>query len=665
MPEFDFGGTIVWRPDPAAVAATHLGRFMASHGIGSFAQLLERSGRDPAWFTEAVLRYLDVRFSVPYTQVLDTTRGPAWPNWCVGGSLNITATCLDKHLAGPAGLRPAVIYESEEGQSSSLSYAELAAEVNRAANGLRSLGLGKGDAVGLLMPMTPQIVVALLAVTKIGGVVLPLFSGFGAGAIADRLADGEARLLFTADGMPRRGGLVPLKTVADEAARRVPTLRHMIVHRRMGNPVSIEPGRDHWWHELIDSQPAESQAEPTAAEDPLMIIYTSGTTGRPKGAVHTHCGFPVKAAQDMAFGTDVQPGERMFWITDMGWMMGPWLVFGALILGGAMFLYDGAPDYPGPDRVWRMVERHKLTGLGISPTLVRALAALGEAPVRAHDLSSLRLFGSTGEPWNPEPWRWLFEVPGESVRPIINYSGGTEVSGGILMGNPILPLKPCAFAAPCPGIAADVFDESGKPVRNQVGELVIKAPWIGMTRGFWKDPARYEATYWSRWPGIWVHGDWAAIDGDGMWYILGRSDDTIKVAGKRLGPAEVESVLVAQPEVVEAAAIGVPDPVKGSRVVCFCVLRSGVMPSADLEQALQQRVVRELGKPFAPKAFVFVADLPKTRNAKVMRRMIRAAYMGESPGDTSSLVNPESLEAIAHARGALPPAGPAPLPGER
>jgi len=292
--------------------------------------------------------------------------------------------------------------------------------------------------------------------------------------------------------------------------------------------------------------------------------------------------------------------------------------------------------------------------LGISPTLVRALAALGEAPVRAHDLSSLRLFGSTGEPWNPDPWRWLFEVPGESVRPIINYSGGTEVSGGILMGNPILPLKPCAFSAPCPGIAADVFDESGKPVRNQVGELVIKAPWIGMTRGFWKDPTRYEATYWSRWPGVWVHGDWAAIDGDGMWYILGRSDDTIKVAGKRLGPAEVESVLVAQPEVVEAAAIGVPDPVKGSSVVCFCVLRSGALPSAALEQALRQRVVGELGKPFAPRAFVFVADLPKTRNAKVMRRMIRAAYLGEEPGDTSSLVNPESLEAIAQAR-ILPP----------
>jgi acetyl-CoA synthetase len=348
----------------------------------------------------------------------------------------------------------------------------------------------------------------------------------------------------------------------------------------------------------------------------------------------------------MAFGTDVQPGQPVFWLTDMGWMMGPWLVFGSLLLGATMLLFDGAPDYPGPDRLWGMVERHRLAALGLSPTLVRALAPLGEAPVRKHDLSSLRLFASTGEPWNPEPWRWLFEVPGESRRPIINYSGGTEISGGILMGNPLLPLKPCAFSAPCPGIAADVFDEAGRPVRGRVGELVIKGPWIGMTRGFWKDPERYETTYWGRWPGVWVHGDWAAIDGDGMWYILGRSDDTIKVGGKRLGPTEVESILVEQPEVIEAAAVSVPDAMKGSVVVCFCVLRPGASPIADLEQAMRQRVVEELGKPLAPKTFLFVPDLPKTRNAKVMRRVIRAAYLGEDLGDISSLVNPESLEAI-------------------
>jgi acetyl-CoA synthetase len=381
-----------------------------------------------------------------------------------------------------------------------------------------------------------------------------------------------------------------------------------------------------------------------------MVIYTSGTTGRPKGAVHTHAGFPVKAAQDMAFGTDVHPGDIIYWMTDMGWMMGPWLVFGSLILGGTFLIYDGAPDYPGPDRLWSMVERHKISTLGLSPTLVRALIPHGEAPFKDHDLSSLRFFASTGEPWNPDPWLWLFEKAGGGKRPIINYSGGTEISGGIVMGNPILPLKPCAFSAPCPGIAADVFDEHGNSVRNQVGELVIKAPWIGMTRGFWKDPERYEETYWARWPGIWVHGDFAAVDADGMWYILGRSDDTIKVAGKRLGPAEVESVLVSHPAVMEAAAIGVPDPIKGNAVVVFCVLGPQDSPSEALRAEFKELVVASLGKPLAPREVLFVSDLPKTRNAKVMRRMIRAAYLGEEPGDTSSLVNPEAVEEIGRAR---------------
>jgi acetyl-CoA synthetase len=338
-------------------------------------------------------------------------------------------------------------------------------------------------------------------------------------------------------------------------------------------------GRDHWWHDLVTPQPDSASTEVTSAEDPLMVIYTSGTTGKPKGAQHTHCGFPVKAAQDMAFGTDVHPGDVIYWMTDMGWMMGPWLVFGALLLGATLLIYDGAPDHPGPDRLWELVERHKITQLGVSPTLIRSLIPHGEEPFQKHDLSSLRFFASTGEPWNPDPWMWLFEKVGGSQRPIINYSGGTEISGGIVMGNPILPLKPCAFSAPCPGIAADVFDENGKPVRNAVGELVIKAPWIGMTRGFWKDRERYLDTYWSRWDNIWVHGDFAAVDSDGLWYILGRSDDTIKIAGKRLGPAEVES----------------------------------------------------------------------TRNAKVMRRMIRAAYLGQEPGDTSSLVNPHAVEEIRKA----------------
>jgi acetyl-CoA synthetase len=337
----------------------------------------------------------------------------------------------------------------------------------------------------------------------------------------------------------------------------------------------------------------------------------------------------------------------MYWVSDIGWMMGPWELFGMALIGGTSVLYDGALDYPGPDRLWALVERHRVNILGVSPTLVRSLMKHGEAPVRAHDVSSLRVLGSTGEPWNPEPWRWLFEVAGGGRLPIINYSGGTEVSGGLVGGNVITPLKPAAFAGPVPGIAADVVDDQCRPVRNQVGELIVRAPWIGMTRGFWRDPERYEQTYWSRFPGVWVHGDWAAIDDDGLWYILGRSDDTIKIAGKRLGPAEVESVLVEHAAVLEAAAIGVPDEMKGQALVCFCVLRGEHQPSSGLEQELMALVATRLGKPLKPAAVRFVRDLPKTRNAKVMRRVIRAAYLGDPPGDLSSLENPGAVDDIA------------------
>lgn len=648
--EFPFGGDIVWYPTPDYTENAHLTHFMKRYGIIDFNQLMKRSTEDVAWFTEAVLKYLDIQFYEPYSKVVDLSRGIAWPEWVIGSKMNIVHNCLDKYIHTQAEDHLAFIWEGEEGHSRSFTYGELFRHVNQAANALRSLGLGKADAIGLFMPMTPEIVIAALAIAKIGGIILPLFSGYGSGAIASRLSDANAKALFTADGFFRRGNPVLMKPIADAAAMQVPSLEHMIVLNRASLDIDMLADRDHWWHDLVENQAEEAKTEFTMAEDTLMVIYTSGTTGRPKGAVHTHAGFPIKAAQDMAFGTDLHPGETLYWMTDMGWMMGPWLVFGALILGGTFFIYDGAPDYPGPDRLWELVERHRITTLGISPTLIRALIPHGEEPFRNHDLSSLRFFASTGEPWNPDPWLWLFGKVGKSKLPIINYSGGTEISGGILMGNPILPIKPCAFSAPCPGIDADIFDEKGQPVRNQVGELVIKGPWIGMTRGFWKDPQRYEETYWSRWPNIWVHGDFAAIDSDGLWYILGRSDDTIKVAGKRLGPAEVESVLVSHPTVVEAAAIGVPDKIKGSQVVVFCVLDPDHIPSEDLKSELRDLVVSSLGKPLAPHKVLFVSDLPKTRNAKVMRRMIRAAYLGQEPGDTSSLVNPQAVEEIRRAR---------------
>jgi len=655
--DFDFGGEIAWRPTEAYTQRSHLRRFMGQHGLASFHALMERSTSDVSWFTDAVLKYLGIQFETPYTQVLDTSRGPEWPRWCVGGRLNIVSSCIDRY-AGDRTLarRAALVWEGEDGQTETLNYNDLYTEVNHCANLLRGLGLGKGDAIALFMPMTPEVVIALLAIVKIGGIALPLFSGYGAGAVAARLNDAGAKALFTADGFRRRGEVVALKPTADEAVAQAPTVSEVIVVRRAGNPVPMRSGRDHWWHELIPMQSAFAAPESMDAEDPLMILYTSGTSGPPKGAVHTHCGFPVKAAQDMAFGTDVQPGDVMYWVTDMGWMMGPWLVFGTLLLGATMFIYEGAPDQgtatePGqmPDRIWAMAARHKLTHLGLSPTLVRSLSPYGEAPVRKHNLDALRYFASTGEPWNPDPWMWLFQTVGQGRRPIINYSGGTEISGGILMGNPLLPLKPCAFSAPCPGMAADVVDEAGQPLRGAVGELIIRAPWIGMTRGFWRDRERYLASYWQRFPGVWLHGDFAAIDADGAWYILGRSDDTLKVAGKRLGPAEVESVLVHHPAVVEAAAIGVPDDVKGSAVVCFVVLAPEATAGDELRAALMDQLVEALGKALKPREIRFVRDLPKTRNAKVMRRLIRAAYLGQPLGDTSALENPGAVEEIRQA----------------
>ena len=649
MPEFEFGGEIAWRPTPEYRDRSRLAAFIASHHLSGLDDLLRRSVEEPRWFWRAVLDDLGIEFYEPYHEVLDLSRGVAWPRWCVGGRLNIVHNCLDKWHGTPVSRKAAVRWEGEDGATRVLTYAELTRKVNRCANALRELGVQTGDRVALFMPMCPELVVAFFAAIKIGAVVLPLFSGYGADAVASRLRDAGATLLVTADGVRRRGQIVRMKAVADEAVSAAPSVRHVLVVPRLGLDVPLTPGRDRRWPELVDGQPDACETVHTGAEDPLMIIYTSGTTGRPKGAVHTHCGFPIKAAQDLAHCLDVHATDTMFWVTDMGWMMGPWEVFGMTLLAGTMVIYDGALDYPGPDRLWALAARHGVSVLGVSPTLIRALMRHGEAPVRTHDLSSLRILGSTGEPWNPESWRWLFDTVGRGRVPIINYSGGTEVSGGLVSGNVLTPMKPCSFAGPPPGIAADVVDDQGRPVRNQVGELVVRAPWIGMTRGFWRDPERYEQTYWSRFPNVWVHGDWAAIDEDGLWYIVGRSDDTIKIAGKRLGPAEVESVLVEHPAVIEAAAIGVPDATKGQALVCFCVLRPEQTVRPGLAEELMAMVAGRLGKPLRPAAIEFVRDLPKTRNAKVMRRVIRSAYLHEDPGDLSSLENPQALDEIMKA----------------
>jgi len=646
---FPFHQPIVWQPNPAWIAASNLRRFMDRWSIRSYEELQLKSVQDIEWFWDAVLEDLDIRFRKPYSAVLDLTGGKPFPRWCIDGRLNIVESCLDKWVDGEAAERPALRWEGEDGRVLDLTYVELWREVNRCANALRQLGLGKGDAVGLYMPMIPELAIAFLAVIKIGAVVVPLFSGYGASAVASRLNDSGARALLTADGYYRRGRIVQMKAIADEALRQVPSVAHLILVRHAGTDVHCLPGRDRTWDELVSPQSDSAATEDTSAEDMLMLIYTSGTTGRPKGAVHTHCGFPIKAAQDIYHAMDLKAGETLYWMTDMGWMMGPWLVFGALLVGASMVFYDGAPDYPDCGRLWALAERHKVTHLGVSPTLIRSLMAHGPEPVRRHDLSGLRAVGSTGSPWDPQSWTWLFDHVLERRKPILNYSGGTEISGGILCGNFFTPLKPCAFSGPVPGMDADVVDEDCRPVRGAVGELIIRQPWIGMTRGFWKDQERYLDAYWRRFEGIWVHGDFAAIDEDGLWYILGRSDDTIKVAEKRLSPAEVEAIANAHELVADSVAIGVPHAVKGQEVTIFCVLRNPQLASERLRQEIKDRVAQALGKALRPREVRFTTALPKTRNAKVMRRVVRAAYLGEDPGDLSSLEDPAALDAIRNA----------------
>jgi acetyl-CoA synthetase len=639
-----------WSPGPELVERTNVGRFLIRHGLPDYPTLVSASIEDPEWFWHAAVNHLGIEFFTPYSKVLDDSAGIPWTRWFVGGTLNIAHNCLDRHAISDRRDQIALIWEGEDGTTRKFTYADLAAETNRVANALGRLGVAPGDRVGLFLPMLPETVAAFLAIAKLGAIVVPIFSGFGASAVADRLIDAGATVLITGDGFLRRGNVVRLKAVADEALALAPGVTAVVVVRRLGIDVPMIAGRDHKWEGLVAAESTECPSLPVDSEHPFLIIYTSGTTGKPKGAVHVHGGFLVKIAAEVAYQADLQEGDVLHWFSDMGWIMGPWAVVGGLALGGTLFLYEGAPDYPTPDRLWRQVAEHGITILGVSPTLIRALMKHGDAPVLRHDLSRLRILGSTGEPWNPEPWTWYFETVGGGRCPIINFSGGTEVGACFLSPTPLSHLKTCSLGGPALGMAVDVLDAEGRPTRGSVGELVCTKPWPGMTRGLWNDPDRYIQSYWSRRPGVWVHGDWASIDEDGEWFLHGRSDDTLKIAGKRLGPAEVESILVGHPAVSEAAAIGAPHEVKGEAIWCYLVARPGIETSEALADALRDRVAEALGKAFAPDRMVFVAELPRTRNGKILRRAIRARALGLDPGDLSNLDNVASLDSIAVSR---------------
>ncbi|MDE5414942.1 AMP-binding protein [Alkalihalobacterium chitinilyticum] len=638
--------TVAWKPSDEMIEKTRLYQWMRQLGYTDYEEFLNASTKDIAWFWKEAEKVLNIDWYEPYKETLSLEDGVKWPKWFVGGKLNTAyntvETWADKKETANA---KAIVWESEDGIVQTYTYEQLAEAVARVANGFRQQGLKKGDIIAIYMPMVPETVIAMMAAAKIGAIYSPIFSGYGTDAVATRLNAAKAKMIVTADGFLRRGRPVAMKEEADRAVEKSPSIEKVIVFRRLDRDIPWNDSRDVDWKQLMKEEPLKETLSMDSA-DPLMLIYTSGTTGRPKGAVHTHSGFPIKAAFDAGIGMDVKKGDTLFWYTDMGWMMGPFLVFGGLMNGATILLYEGTPDFPQPDRLWEVVDKHQVTHLGISPTLIRSMMKHGEEWPQKHNLSTLRVIASTGEPWNPEPWLWLFEKVGQSRIPIFNYSGGTEISGGILGNVLVRPIGPITFNSPLPGMDVDVLDEDGKPVLNSVGELVIKQPWVGMTKGFWNEPQRYEEAYWSRWENIWVHGDWVIKDSDGFWTITGRSDDILNVAGKRLGPAEIESILVEHPNVVEAGTIGIPDDIKGEVAVCFAVLNQNGLQLEQLREELLQLVAVKMGKALKPKAIYFVQDLPKTRNAKVMRRAIKAAYLNKDAGDLSSLENPQALTEI-------------------
>jgi acetyl-CoA synthetase len=626
---------------------SQLGRFLKRHDITDYQRLCDQAASDPEWFWRSVMEFHDLHFFKPYERLLDVTKGPEWAQWCIGGTTNIAYNCLNRTIATGRGNHAAIIWEGENGEQRTLTYDELASLTSRAAGGLMKLGCGRGDVVGLYMPMIPETIAAYLAIVGIGSIALPLFSGFGAQAIIERYADAKAKVVITVDDTYRRGKKLSMLEVMDSAVPSLPTLEHIIVvERHAGNRI-VEDARHISWRHFIDSATAMTPAE-LPAETPAMIVYTSGTTGKPKGTVHSHCGFMTKVALDFGLILDLQAQDRLLWMSDMGWLTGPILAVAVPLMGATLVLAEGVPDYPEPGRLWKMVDAHRISFLGVAPTMIRAFMQQPPETVRQYDLSSLRITAATGEPWTPEAWNWFCREVGHGRVPLLNYSGGTEIGGGILAGTVLHNnLEPCAFAGPIPGMGAVVVDEQGNKVaRGQVGELALSVPSIGLTRGFWQNRERYIETYWSRIPGLWVHGDFASIDEQGLWYIHGRSDDTIKIAGKRIGPAEVEAALLSTGKIAEAAAVGVPDSIKGSSVVCVCVPARNVIADQALITVLRDATVAALGASFRPKDVIFVSDLPKTRTMKIMRRLVRSVLLNEATGDLSGLVNPDSVDEL-------------------
>jgi acetyl-CoA synthetase len=624
----------VYEPSPEIVQDSY---------IKDRSEVARRAAEDLAGFwAEQAEQY---EWFAPWEKVLDDSNKPFY-KWFVGAKVNIVANCLDRHVRTWRKNKLALIWESEKGEVRTYSYHALNREVCMFANVLRSMGVKKGDRVTIYMGRIPELPIAMLATAKIGAVHSVVYGGFSVEALHGRLEDSQSNVVITVDGGFMNGKIVELKKIADEAIRRSGSVEHVIVVKHTGQDVPMEAGRDYWYHDLMALPVAKSaggsarcDTEVMDAEDPLYMLYTSGTTGKPKAIVHTHGGYMVGVGTTLKWVFDMKDEDRWWCTADPGWVTGhSYVVYGPLLLGATSFMYEGAPTYPYPNRWWSLIERHGITSLYTAPTAIRGLMRFGEAWPNRHDLSSLRMLGTVGEPINPEAWRWYYRVIGKGTCPIMDTWWQTETGMFMITPLPETPLKPGSATLPFPGIEADIFNDSGEPVApGEEGYLVLKTPWPAMLRTIYKDPDRYVSQYWSRYPGVYFTGDSARRDEDGYYWIIGRVDDVIKVSGYRLGTAEIESALVSHPAVAEAAAIGLPHEIKGNAIHAYVILKAGNESSDKLIQELVAHVAHEMGPIAKPEKIEIVNQLPKTRSGKIMRRVLKARAQGLPEGDLSTL----------------------------
>ncbi len=636
---------MLWYPPKEVVEGATVTKYIERMGFKDYKEFVAWStGEGYKEFWWKLPQWLGVEWFKEPKELVDLSKGPEWAKWYIGGQLNLGFNVVDKPAKSFPDKR-AFIWLGEDGKVVELTYSQLKDEVAKFGGYLREIGIKKGDVVAIYAPMMPESVIAMLGAIRIGAIATPIFSGFAPPAVAERLRLGEAKVLVTIDGYYRRGKAVKLSENARKAIEQSKCSCEVITIERLGEGIEGTTP----FHEAKGNKVEPEEVE---SEDPALLLFTSGTTGKPKGAVISHVGALLQPAKEHYFNLDIKSyweekrEDLLWWITDIGWMMGPWQVIGSQFLGQTHLMMEGAIDYP-KDRVWKTIEKYKVTHFGFAATAARLLKKItSREDLERYDLESLRAFGNTGEPIDPATWIWIMKDVGRERRPFINLSGGTEIFGCFVLPSPVVPLKPSTLWGPGLGMDVDVVDDNGRSVKEQPGYLVAKKPAPSMTRGLWKDPQRYIETYWSRFPGWWFHGDLAYIDKDGFWFILGRADDVIKVAGKRIGPAEIEAIINSHPKVAESACVGIPHELKGEVIGCFVVLKPNVKGDEHLKEELKDMVAKRLGKPFKPEYIIFVSELPKTRSGKIMRRIIRAMVRNMPLGDLSTLENPESVKEI-------------------